>query len=168
MPPASSPRIGTALAEVCLLLGSNIQPERYLPQAVSLLGEKLRLQAVSSVWETPAVGSAGPNFLNAAVLASTSLDRESLKTKVLRPLEARLGRVRTEDKYAPRTIDIDPVTWNARPLDDDLWRYAHAAVPVAELLPFAWSAERSETLAQAAQRLIHQTPIRPRLEVTLA
>jgi len=148
-------------------LGSNIQPEHYLPQAVSLLGEQFDVLGVSSTWETPAVGADGPNFLNAAVLASTSLDPESLKSKILRPLEARLDRVRSANKYAPRTIDIDLVAWNARPLDEDLWRHAHAAVPVAELLPYAWSPERSETLAQAAQRLILQVPIRPRPEVAL-
>ena len=154
--------------EVCLLLGSNIQPERYLPQAVSLLGEQISILRVSPVWETPAVGAEGPNFLNAALLARTSLDPQSLKTEVLRPLEARLGRVRSADKYAPRNIDIDPVAWNGLPLDDDLWRYAHVAVPVAELLPAIWSEERDEPLAQAAQRLSRQTPIHLRLDVVLA
>ncbi|MBN1148291.1 MAG: 2-amino-4-hydroxy-6-hydroxymethyldihydropteridine diphosphokinase [Anaerolineales bacterium] len=154
--------------EVCLLLGSNIQPERYLPQAVALLGEQLSILGVSSAWQTPAVGADGPDFLNAAVLARTSLDLVSLKTDVLRPLEARLGRVRSANKYAARSIDIDPVAWNGQPLDDDLWRHAHAAAPVAELLPSLWSNERRETLAQVAQSLSRETPIRPRPDVILA
>ena len=158
----------TPQAEVCLLLGSNIQPEHYLPQAVTLLGEQLDIQDVSSTWETPAVGAEAPNFLNAAVLARTSLDRQDLKTEVLRPLEARLGRVRSDDKFAPRTIDIDLVAWYEQPLDDDLWRHAHAAVPVAELLPSTWSTTRRETLSQVARRLSGQTSIRPRPEVALS
>ena len=162
------PHRGDDQAEVCLLLGSNIQPERYLPQAIALLGEKLMIKGVSSIWETPAVGGEGPNFLNAAVLARTSLSPQRLKTNVLRPMEALLGRVRSADKYAARSIDIDMVIWNARPLDDDLWHHAHAAVPVAELLPSAWSVAHGETLAQAAQRLIQNTPIRRRTELALA
>jgi 2-amino-4-hydroxy-6-hydroxymethyldihydropteridine diphosphokinase len=154
--------------EVCLLLGSNIQPEYYLPQAVRLLNEQLSLRGISSTWETTAIGSEGPNFLNAAVLANTNLSPQRLKAFVLRPLEAELGRVRSADKNAARTIDIDLVTWNAYPLDEDLWRHAHAAVPVAELLPTTWSVLRRETLVQASQRLSRQTSIRQRLDVALS
>ena len=86
--------------QVCLLLGSNIQPERNLPLAVRELGEQLTILRASSVWESPAVGSRGPNFLNAALLCQTGLAAEALKWQVLRPLEARLGRVRNQDKNA--------------------------------------------------------------------
>jgi 2-amino-4-hydroxy-6-hydroxymethyldihydropteridine diphosphokinase len=150
---------------VCLILGSNITPEQNILRALSLLEQLFPVDGVSVVWETPAVGSDGPNFLNAAVVIYTSLDAHSLKKQVLRPLEARLGRVRTLDKYAPRTLDIDIVAWNARILDHDVWRHAHLAVPVAELLPCYQSDETGEYLEQAAKRLSTQTPIRARPEV---
>ena len=92
---------------VCLLLGSNLQPETNLPRAVSLLQAQVTLLQASAVWETLSVGSGGPNFLNAALLVSTSLTALSLKEQVLHPLEARLGRVRTADKNADRPIDLD-------------------------------------------------------------
>jgi 2-amino-4-hydroxy-6-hydroxymethyldihydropteridine diphosphokinase len=150
---------------VCLILGSNINPEQNILHALSLLEQIFPVDGVSAVWETPAVGSNGPNFLNAAVVIYTSLDARFLKEKVLRPLEARLGRVRTADKFAPRTLDIDIVAWNATILDHNVWRHAHLAVPMAELLPCYQSDETGEYLEQAARRLSTQTPIRIRPEV---
>lgn len=153
--------------EACLLLGSNIQPEHHLPKAVSLLDEHLFIQGVSSVWETPAVGAKGPNFLNAALLVHTSFNQQDLKMEILRPLEAHLGRRRSADKFAPRTIDIDVVTWDSQPIDEDLWRFAHTAVPVAELLPGLRSTSHTETLSLAAIRLFWANPIRQRQDVVL-
>jgi 2-amino-4-hydroxy-6-hydroxymethyldihydropteridine diphosphokinase len=150
---------------VCLILGSNIQPEQNILHALKLLDRMFPIEGVSKVWETPAVGSNGPNFLNAAVVIYTPLEAKTLKEKVLRPLEARLGRVRTADKYAPRTLDIDIVAWNSLILDQDVWRQAHLAVPAAELLPCFQSDETGEYLEQAARRLSSTTPIRARPEV---
>ncbi len=152
--------------QACLLLGSNIQPEANLSRAIALLENQVRILKISSVWETTSVGSGGPNFLNAALLAATSLEAAALKEKVLRPLEARLGRVRSADKNAPRTIDLDIILFDSRLLDPSLWQHAHRAVPVAELLP-GYRSEEGETLQQAAARLAQTTFIRLRSDVSL-
>jgi 2-amino-4-hydroxy-6-hydroxymethyldihydropteridine diphosphokinase len=152
--------------QACLLLGSNIQPERNLPQAVHLLGQDLLILQVSSVWETPAVGSTGPDFLNAALLAGTSLDEKNLKDQILRPLEARLGRIRSADKNAPRTIDLDLIIFDGRLLDPTLWRHAHRAVPVAEVLP-GFTDEGGKTLRETAARLASSSSIRLRPDVSI-
>jgi 2-amino-4-hydroxy-6-hydroxymethyldihydropteridine diphosphokinase len=150
---------------VCLMLGSNINPEENIQRALRKLEQIFPVGGISAVWETPALGSAGPNFLNVAMVIYTSLDPRILKERVLRPLEARLGRLRTADKNAPRTLDIDIIAWNAVILDHDVWQHAHLAVPVAELLPCYQSDETGEYLEQAARRLSRMTPIRPRPEV---
>lgn len=144
---------------VCLLLGSNIQPEENLRLAVQLLREQFVVEKISAVWESQAVGSEGPDFLNAAVVIRTFLNPPQLKNRFLRPIEARLGRLRTADKNAPRTIDIDIIAWDADILDPAVWKYAHAAVPVAELLPCYQSTETGEYLEQAARRLSSRTSI---------
>lgn len=149
----------------CLLLGSNICPEENLRRAVELLQQDFVVEKISAVWETPAVGSEGPDFLNAAVVIYTVLDASQLKQHFLRPIEAKLGRQRTADKNVPRTIDIDIVAWDADLMDADVWKYAHAAVPVSELLPCYQSDETGEYLEQAAARLISSTSITPRPEV---
>ncbi len=120
---------------VCLLLGSNIEGEKNLIEALNLLKEEITLLESSAVYHSPAVGSDGPDFLNAALLAKTSLSREALKEELFRPIEAKLKRVRTADKNAPRTIDIDLITYDGEVVDPTLWDYGHIALPVGEILP---------------------------------
>ncbi len=144
-----------------LLLGSNIRPEVHLPQALRLLRQRLTVVAVSRVWETPPVGAQGPPFYNAAVGLLTDLPPDALKARVLRPIEAQLGRVRTGDKFAPRPIDMDLVVYANEVLDPEVWRYAHIAVPLSEILPGLRHPQTGETLAQWAARLAQQATFRP-------
>ena len=147
---------------VVILLGSNIRPEVYLPRGMHRLRRLLPVQAVSSVWQSSPVGTTqGEDFLNAAVKVWSPWGLDELKTR-LRALEAALGRVRTADKFAPRTLDLDIVVWDGRVIDDDVWRYAHAAVPVAEVWPDLRHPQTHEPLALIAQRLQAQTPLEPR------
>ncbi len=120
---------------VCLLLGSNIEGEKNLVEALNLLKGEINLLESSAIYHSPAVGSDGPDFLNAALLAKTSLSKEALKEGVFRPIEAKLKRVRTADKNAPRTIDIDLITYDGEVVDPTLWDYGHIALPVGEILP---------------------------------
>ncbi|MDX9864378.1 MAG: 2-amino-4-hydroxy-6-hydroxymethyldihydropteridine diphosphokinase [Anaerolineaceae bacterium] len=149
----------------CLLLGSNIEPEKYLPRAVNLLQQQMAVIQTSSVWESQAIGSEGPNFLNAAVLALTQLNADSLKEQVLRPMEVQLGRVRTADKNAPRTIDIDLILFDQHVLDAALWQYAHCAVPVAEILP-KYQSKTGAYLKDTAAHLSRMTPVWIRKEIS--
>ncbi len=103
--------------QVCLLLGSNIQPELNLPLAVATLRRQLSILQVSRVWESPPEGAGGPNFLNAALLARTPHDQVILKSEILTPLEARMGRVRSADKNAPRPIDLDIILFDGQIMD---------------------------------------------------
>lgn len=151
----------------CLLLGSNIRPEHNLPLAVERLQQLVDVVRSSSVWESPPVGSDDADFLNAALLIRTPLEAAVLKKEVLLPLEAQLGRVRRRDKNAPRTIDLDLITFDGQLLDQTLWHYAHRAVPVSDLLPNLQS-ESGEYLKEAALRLGCQTPLRLRLDVLLS
>lgn len=145
---------------VYLLLGSNLRPRIYFPRAWGRLQVLFPIVGVSQVWETPPVGTDGPWFYNAAVGILTARPPENLRAEVLRPLEHSLGRVRTADKYAPRTIDLDIVLWGDKVLDPDLWRWAYIAVPLSELLPDLRHPATGETLKQVAARLRSSTPMR--------
>lgn len=118
---------------VYIILGSNIDPQSNLPLAVQLLRETHPVLKISSVWETPPVGTIGASFLNAAVLIQTHLEIEQLKLGVLREIEARLGRIRTADKNAPRTMDMDIIIYDNQVVDEELWILPHLAVPLAEI-----------------------------------
>lgn len=147
-----------------LLLGSNIRPVENLRRAASLVNSIFPIQRLSSAWETPAVGADGPNFLNAALLVYVPGNPDWLAQKVLRLLEARLGRVRTADKNAPRTIDLDIIIWDEQVIDQTFSRHAHIAIPLAEIAP-DFKPTHGERLHQTAGRLMRAAPISLRPEV---
>jgi len=153
--------------KVCLLLGSNIEPAKNIPKAVNLLREKLTLLKASSVWESASIDCCYPDYLNLALLVSTHLDAKQLKEQVLRPLEAQMGRVRTEDKNASRTIDLDVILFDGEVLDQDIWQHVHQAVPVGELFPGLLS-EAGESLKDVARRLAQFTPIQLRDDISIS
>lgn len=147
---------------VYIALGSNIDSERNLREAVWCLSLCCRLVAVSLVYETAPVGNTEqPNFLNAAVLVETDLTAAELKASVLQVIEREMGRVRTEDKDAPRTIDLDIALFGDQVLDlgprhipdPDVLRYPHIAVPLADLAPTMRHPEDGRTLREIAQSL---------------
>lgn len=141
--------------EAILILGSNINPAENLDRALDLLREQVNLLEISSTWETGAVGTRGPNYLNAAARIATSLEAEQLKWQVLRSIETTLGRVRSSDKYAPRPIDLDVIIFDGVVVDDTLWERAYIALTVAELLPDFSHPQNGRRLADIAQDL-HQ------------
>ena len=134
-------------------LGSNIAPRQNLVQAVQLLRQSVMVNAVSAVWETDAVGSTGPRFMNATAWISTELDALSLKEQVLRPIEEKLGRVRGEDKYAPRTIDLDILVFDEKIVDEGLWKRDFLALPTSELRPDLLDEQTGRNLGEIAQSL---------------
>ncbi|MEJ2208074.1 MAG: 2-amino-4-hydroxy-6-hydroxymethyldihydropteridine diphosphokinase [Anaerolineae bacterium] len=145
-----------------MALGSNIQPERYLPQAVQRLAERTRLLAVSRVYQSQPVGRTDqPAFLNAAVLVETGLGPEEFKAQVLKEIERELGRVRTADENAPRTIDLDLALWNDEVLevgrrripDPDIVRRPFIARPLADLAPHYRHPQEDRSLLEIAQGL---------------
>ncbi len=156
----------TTMHAVCLLLGSNIDPKQNIPRAVLLLKEKLTILQVSSIWESASVDCCYPDFLNMAVLASTSLDPNDLKEQVLRPLEAQMGRVRTEDKNASRQIDFDIILFDGKLMDSTLWEHVHQVAPVAQLFP-DYLSPTGESLKSAARRLVQVTPIQIRTDLSI-
>jgi len=140
----------------CLLLGSNIRPWVNLQRAVILLRRNCEVKAISSVWETQAVGSSGPNFLNAAVLITTHLEIQEFRLQVIACIETTLGRVRTQDKYADRTIDIDILIFDDILRDSNLWVHGFMALPTAELLPSLINPETGKTLSETAASIRQQ------------
>jgi 2-amino-4-hydroxy-6-hydroxymethyldihydropteridine diphosphokinase len=159
--------MSTVIHQACLLLGSNIEPELNIPRAVVLLQEKLTILQVSSIWESTSVDCCYPDYLNMALSASTSLDAKQLKEQVLRPLEAQMGRVRTEDKNASRPIDFDIILFDGALLDPALWQHAHRAIPVAELFP-DYHSEDGASLKEVATRLAQSTPVQIQKDIFIS
>ena len=136
-----------------LSLGSNIQPEANLVKAIEQLQNYGKLEKISNAWESESVGAKGPNYLNACLLLVTPLGQTALKDGALLPLEAALGRHRTADKFAPRTIDIDIVIFDGKSCDDKYWEQAFVVVPLAEIYPEFQNPLTQEAITKTAMRL---------------
>lgn len=124
-----------------LLLGSNIEREGNLERAAAILAEEFEVIARSRTCESDAVGDpSAPAFLNRAMLVRSALAPRAMQER-LRAVEHSLGRVRTADRNAARTIDIDILCaldaagapLPAPPVHRDLARHHHAAIPAAEI-----------------------------------
>lgn len=148
-----------------LNLGSNIQPETNLVKAIQLLQNHGKIEKLSNAWESKSVGSAGPNYLNACAAFRTAFLQRALKEQVLLPIETELGRRRTEDKFAPRTMDIDIVLFDDVSCDDKYWNQAFVVVPLAEIYPTFRNPILPESLHETATRLRRNTWMEARLGV---
>lgn len=153
--------------EILIAVGSNIAKEANVPAAVAHLDAQpgITVLGVSTVLETPAIGADGqpapqPSYHNVGLRAATTLDLPAVR-RMLREIETELGRVRGKDKFAPRTIDLDLVYYGERraaettgagelPLDDDVLRFAHVAIPLAEVAPGWVHPQTGTTLAAIA------------------
>jgi GTP cyclohydrolase I len=132
--------------ETVISLGSNIEKERYLPEAIRLLRRHRRIEVrkVSRFFESAPVGgpAGAPDFFNAALVACTDLGPLELRDE-LRHIEEVLGRVRSEDRNAPRTIDLDVVYYGDLVREFDGWQLPdpaataepHVAIPIADVAP---------------------------------
>ena len=91
--------------------------------------------------------------MNLCVLFLTDLQPDELKEKVIRPIETKLGRVRDDNKNAPRPIDIDVVLFNEKPYHINTWKFAFVVVPLAELIPNFVHPFEDKPLAEVAKQI---------------
>ena len=96
-----------------IALGANIgDPKEQMAIAIALLCESLDVIAISTVISTtPVGGPAQPDYLNAVCIAESDLPAADLLA-LLHGIEKSLGRVR-EEKWGPRTIDLDLIQYGA-------------------------------------------------------
>jgi 2-amino-4-hydroxy-6-hydroxymethyldihydropteridine diphosphokinase len=125
-------------------LGSNLGDRlANLQAAVNLLAEApgVRVVRSSRVYETAPVGPAQPDYLNAVLEVATDLEPHGLLA-ICVEVERELHRVR-EERWGPRTIDVDILTFDDRTIDDAdlvvphprMHERAFVLVPLMELVP---------------------------------
>ena len=148
-----------------ILLGSNINPEINIIKAIEILKTRCKVIRASQIWETEAIGSNGPNFLNLAVHIETEFDLAQLKQEVLLIIEQELGRIRTFDKFAPRIIDLDTIIFDNCIIDTSLWTQNFIALPISEIRPDIINPDTNQTLQQTAlsfRNSAFATPFHPK------
>jgi 2-amino-4-hydroxy-6-hydroxymethyldihydropteridine diphosphokinase len=127
-------------------LGANLGPrEATILRAVDLLAAQpgIELLELSSLVETEPVGVTDqPEFVNGAVSLETTLPPRELLEALLR-VERELGRVRTGERWGPRTIDLDLLLYGDEVVDEPGLTVPHPRLherrftlePLAELEP---------------------------------
>lgn len=132
------------MAVVYVGIGSNVEPEKNIPLALKALSKAARLTGISTFYVTqPIGGTDSPPFYNGAARVETDLPAREFKFDVLRKIEDDLGRVRSRDRFAPRTIDLDIVLYDNLVMrepglvlpDPDVVTRAFVAAPLLELDP---------------------------------
>jgi 2-amino-4-hydroxy-6-hydroxymethyldihydropteridine diphosphokinase len=128
------------LPRIWLSLGSNEARERSLRGAVRMLREAFGPLVLSTVYESAAVGFVGEPFLNLVAGVDTDWPVETVQRR-LREIEDAHGRARGGDRFCPRTLDIDLLTYGdlVRPDLDlpraEITRHAFVLGPLAEVAP---------------------------------
>ncbi len=125
---------------VYVSLGSNVEREHNLRSAVQALTARFGKIARSPVYANPAVGFIGDDFYNLVVGFDTDLPLAELLAE-LREIERQHGRLRGEAKFAPRTLDLDVLTYGTLVTDGpplklpraDILEYDFVLRPLADL-----------------------------------
>ncbi|MES9855990.1 MAG: 2-amino-4-hydroxy-6-hydroxymethyldihydropteridine diphosphokinase [Sedimenticola sp.] len=125
---------------IWLSIGSNVERERNIRGALQVLQERFGELILSKVYESEAVGFDGEPFYNLVVGLKTRLSAGELMT-ALRRIEAAHGRQRGDERFAPRTLDIDILTYGDRVMNyqgqelprDEITRYAFVLLPLSEV-----------------------------------
>ena len=127
---------------VYVSIGSNIDRERHITQALDALAEQFGELGLSSIYESEAVGFDGDAFYNLVARFDTALSVGEL-SQALRTIEAANGRSRAGAKFSSRTLDIDILTCGEQTGEIDgiklpraeILQNAFVLLPLAELAP---------------------------------
>tara|TARA_B110000503_G_scaffold63672_3_gene100474 strand:- start:19246 stop:19761 length:516 start_codon:yes stop_codon:yes gene_type:complete len=120
------------MAQVFLGVGSNIERERYITAGLDALQGLFHELALSSVYDSAAIGFDGQAFLNLVTAVTTELPLRELAAQ-LRHIEFEHGRPANATRFSPRHLDIDILTY-----DDAVGTFDCVQLPRAEILENAF------------------------------
>ena len=156
--------------QAIISLGSNLGNRLELLQKALILIENqlIKVDALSSLYESPAWGFEGSPFYNACAKIKTDLNPVEL-LKVFLQIEEKLGRFRgTKQGYAARQIDLDLLFYDDFVFSSDYLTLPHprlqlrnfVLVPLEEIVPKWEHPVFKKTISQ----LLKQSPDQDRLK----
>ena len=158
------------MTPVWLAIGSNLaSPLQQVNAALDALAQipDTRILAVSAFYRTPPLGPQDqPDYLNAAVALETALEPEALLDHTQR-IELQQGRVRKDERWGPRTLDLDIMLFGDRVITTPRLTVPHYDMknrgfmlwPLFEIAPDL-SFPEGEALKAVLQRLGEPSPAR--------
>ncbi len=127
-------------------LGSNLaDPLKQLQAALRAMSTMRSTRVVrhSHFYRTPPWGQSDqPEFINAVAEIETGLSARDLLDELL-SIERRAGRLRTDERWGPRVLDLDMLLYGQEIIDEPALHVPHphmrdrafVVVPLAELAP---------------------------------
>ncbi|HQG30420.1 MAG TPA: 2-amino-4-hydroxy-6-hydroxymethyldihydropteridine diphosphokinase [Deltaproteobacteria bacterium] len=143
-------------------VGSNIDPAGNVRKGIMLLARRMHVTGLSTVYMTPPIGRPEQgSYYNCVVKIETEASPAELKHGVLRPIEDMLGRRRTDDAYAPRTMDLDLILYDELTgrfddlilPDPDIFERTFLAACLKELAPEMIVPGTGITVSEISERL---------------
>ncbi|BCX82351.1 2-amino-4-hydroxy-6-hydroxymethyldihydropteridine diphosphokinase [Methylomarinovum caldicuralii] len=133
------------MPKVFVSIGSNVDREHHIPEALKELEAEFGPLTASSIYESEAEGFEGPPFHNLVVAFDTARPMDQVQ-QILKRIERRHGRGERDRKFTSRTLDLDlilygdeiirdPVTGKIIVPRDDILKYAFVLEPLAEIAP---------------------------------
>lgn len=147
-----------------IAIGSNIDPAENVRLALQRLAKQACLTGISMVYRTAALGLPGlpqenqPPYYNCVAEIETGIPPLELKRGLLCSIENSLGRIRSADKFAARTIDLDLIVYGDRVMDEaglklpdpEILERPFLAIPLYELVPDMVLAGSNRRIAEIA------------------
>jgi len=133
---------------VWVSIGSNQGKEQHIPAAIEDLRRCFGPLNQSSIYESPAFGFKGDVFHNLVVGFDSILDPGEIRME-LRHIEDQHSRVRSQEKFSSRTLDLDLLLY-----DDLVTKQEGFQLPHPDILAYAFVLG---PLAEIAPDLLHPT-----------
>ena len=143
------------MPKIYISLGSNIEPERHLRNALGCMQHHFYDIRLSPVYENEAVGFEGAPFWNLVAECETTLGPMEV-SRELKSIEDRNGRLRDGPKFSSRTLDLDLLLYDDLDLSDqgmdvprnEITKYAFVLKPLADLTPELVHPVQGKTMQQ--------------------
>jgi 2-amino-4-hydroxy-6-hydroxymethyldihydropteridine diphosphokinase len=148
------------MARVAVSIGSNLERERNVKDALSALGKTFGELLRSPVYESTAYGFDGPPFYNLVVVFETPLDVRAVRAKI-QAIENLQGRKIGANRSGSRSLDLDLLLYDDSVFRDqgldvprrEIFEHAYILKPLADLLPAAPHPVTGESFADIWLRL---------------
>ncbi len=156
---------------VYIALGSNKGDRlKHLQSAVDLIFDEIgKVNSISKVYNTPALGFEGDDFLNCCLHVETEFSADDVLQKLL-DIETTLGRVRTaKNTYESRAIDLDILFYGDQLIDSKALKVPHPEMhkrrfvlqPLNDIAAKQVHPKQSKSVSELLELCDDDSPIEP-------